>query len=241
MNTRVGLAVSLAYDEGGMLGVQVDTSSKSNGGHGRYVVGSFGIIGRPKPANDEGGSLTLFGDEGKEGFAWCGFDNRDLEKAPPLTDGSVALYNSDGAYHLLDAVAQTATLYIPADEGAHMMTVGKTASGKHIFELLHSNGSRFTLGETETVWRGTGDGFIMIKGSNITANGTFKAGSADFGGGAGVPLATAAGLIAAINSLAAPFAGGGGSPATCAQIATLLTGLAAALGGPAATTKLTAI
>jgi hypothetical protein len=237
---QIGTALAVSYDENGMLGVQVDGHGENAAGHGRYSVGSFGIVGRPKSANDDGGALTLYADEGKEGFAWCGFDHRDLTKVPPLTEGSVAVVNSDGAYQLLDCELQTYTLYVPVDDSVHTIIAGKTATGKRIVRMMHANASHFSLNETDSIWQGNGNAFLRIKGDNITANGTFKGGSGDFGGGAGVPLVNAPAFALAVTACVAAFSGGG-APATQAQVAAMLTALAAALSGTAGTTMLKAL
>jgi hypothetical protein len=238
---ELATAIALAYDENGMLGVQTDAHGENVAGHGRYHVGSFGLIGRPLPANGSGGAITLISDEGKEGFAWVGFDARDLTKAPPLTDGSVALYNSAGQFLGLDYKEETGTWYVPVGSGAHVLTIGKTGSGKKIIDLLHVNGSHFTLGEDDTVWRGNGNAYLQIKGDNITANGTFKSGSGDFGGGAGLPVTNAVALAAAVSAMASAAAMTGGSPVTGAALAALLNTLAAAISSTCSTTRLTAI
>jgi hypothetical protein len=238
---RLGTAVAISYDENGMLGVQVDGNGNNAAGHGRYSIGTFGLIGRPRPANDQGGSHTLHSDEGDEGFAWCGFDNRDLDKVPALTDGSVAVYNSDGAHHLLDAVAQTSTLYVPVDDAAHMVMVGKSASGKKIIDILHANGSHFTLGEDDSIWRGNGNAFLRIVGDDITANGTFKGGSGDFGGGAGQPVVNATLLATVLDALAVPLNAAGVAPVVSSALGAALQAIAVALRTTAGTTMLKAL
>jgi hypothetical protein len=124
-----------------------------------------------------------------------------------------------------------------------MLTIGKTGSGKHIIDFLHSNGSRFTLGEEDTLWRSKGNAFIRMKGDNITANGTFKGGSADFGGGAGMPLVNASAFSTALTALSGALKAPGVSsaPLTGGALAALIDALVAAVSGACSTTMLKAL
>jgi hypothetical protein len=199
---------------------------------------NFGFAARPVDATNGTGCNGFYSLDGE--FAWLGHDARFTDKCPPLTPGSAAMWNSDGSYQVLDAEAQTSTQYVKVGDSAHMITVGKTGSGKTVIDILSASGARFTLGDEDTLWRCQGNAFIRMKGDNITANGTFKGGSADFGGGAGLPVVNATALATAVTATIAAFSGGG-APATQAQVAAMLTAIAAALTGPAATTMLKAL
>lgn len=143
---QLGTAVSLEYDESSMLGVQVDAHGENAAGNARYVIGSYGLIGRPLPADKDGsGAHVLYCDEAKSGFAWVGIDHRDLSKLPKINDGSSGLYNSRGSYILLDYKSKTATIHIVRSSGSHDVTIGTDTGGKDVIELKHSGGATLTL------------------------------------------------------------------------------------------------
>lgn len=245
LSFQVGTAVSLGYDENRMLGVQVDAHGENAGDNGRFCLGSYGLIGRPLAANDEGlGAPVLYADEGREGFAWVGFDHRDLEIAPPLTDGSVALYNSRGAFWLLDYDTETATFYVPMDDGAkaHCFVVGKDANGKRATELRHSDGGYFRIDENSAVIRHNGNGYIEIKGDKINLNGQLNNPSGgSFGGPASQPVVNATALAAAMSTAATAISALGGSPVKGTDLAPIMATLAAAISSACATVSLKAI
>jgi hypothetical protein len=204
-NFQLGTSVAIAYGEGGFLGVQTDGFGENSGVHGRDVIGQFGLIGRPLDASEGKGALTLFADEGAEGFAWIGFDVRDAEKCPPLSGGSAALYNSRGAYQLLDYETETSTLYVPINEGAkaHMIQVGNDSNGKAVVDIRHADGMAVIMLENSlTIKNAAGDAYIELNDSGIVLNGNTKAvGGIDIGGGAAMPLALGPPLVTYLEAL----------------------------------------
>lgn len=146
-NFQLGTSVAIAYGEGGFLGVQTDGFGENSGVHGRDVIGQFGLIGRPLDASEGKGALTLFADEGAEGFAWVGYDCRDAEKWPELSSGSVALVNSKGAWIWLDYEKETIEIKVPMDDGenTHVVTIGKDESSVRTIKLTHSDGMTVTM------------------------------------------------------------------------------------------------
>jgi hypothetical protein len=210
---QLGTAVAIAYDENGMLGVQADSHGEKGGG-GRYVIGAYGLIGRPMPANDpetnaQLGASCLYADEGPEGFAWLGFDPRDLDKAPPLSDGSVALMNSRGSFFLLDRDTDTATLYQVRSDGtkAHTFVMGQDSNGKEYIELRHTNGAYCAITETSAVLRHSGNALIEVKSDSINLNGKVNTtASMSIGGAAAQSVPLMPQLLAYLTALEAVLA-----------------------------------
>lgn len=205
-NFQLGVATSCAYGDGGFLGVHTDLFGKTApGGSGRDVLGVFGVVGRPLDAEGDKGALTLFGDEGAEGFAWVGYDCRDAEKWPPLSSGSVALVNSRGAYQLLDYETETSTLYVPIEEGAkaHMIQVGNDSNGKAVVDIRHADGMAVIMLENSlTIKNAAGDAYIELNDSGIVLNGNTKAvGGIDIGGGTALPLVLGPPLVSYLQAL----------------------------------------
>lgn len=235
LSFQLGTAISIAYDENGMLGVQVDGHGDNAGGAGRYAIGSFGLIGRPLPATEDGlGAVALYCDEGRDGFAWIGFDYRDQTKVPPLSDGSVALYNSGGQFWLLDYEAETATLYVPMDDAskAHTIVAGKDSNGKRYIEMRHSDGGYITITEDSVVVRHAGNAYIEIKGDEIALNGTANTTAGlNVGGAAAQPVTNNTLLTAAIGAVASAATATGSAPVTGASLGALLGGLVTAMSG----------
>jgi hypothetical protein len=202
---QIGTAVAVAYGEDGFLGVQCDGFGKSPGANGRHVVGQFGLMGRPLDADGETGALCLFADEGQEGFAWIGFDGRASANVPPLTRGSTVLYNSRGAYQLLDHETETSTLYVPIAGGikAHLMQIGKDSNDKAVIDIRHADGMAIIMLEHSLVIKNAaGDAYIELNDSGIVLNGNTKAvGGLDVGGGAALPITLAPPLVAYLQAL----------------------------------------
>jgi hypothetical protein len=206
LDFQLGTAIALAYDENSMLGVQVDGHGMNPGVHGRYVVGMYGLVGRPLDATDEGGALCLYADEGSEGFAWCGFDHRDLSKVPAMSGGSWCLCNSRGSFVLQDYESESTTIYVPIEDGAkaHKILVGNDGAGKPTIDILHSSGACITMTDTEVLIRHTGNGFVQIKGDDVIINGTAKIVSGlDVGGGVSIPFTLATPLATYLTALEA--------------------------------------
>ena len=238
---QVGTAVAIAYDENGMLGVQTDAHGDTAGSPMRYHVGVFGSLARPLDADDDGGALALYSDEGRDGFAWFGHDHRDLSRLPQVSGGSNGYANSLGAFFLQDYATATTTIYQPIANRtkAHKILVGVDGNDVPTIDLLHSSGACLTITDTEAMLRHTGNAYVEVKGSNVTLNGAVNAPTGiSVGGAAAQPLVNATALAAALTALAAPFTSGGVTPVPSSAIGALLTGIAAALTGAAGTQML---
>jgi len=233
---QLGTAVAVAYDETGMLGVQTDGFGEAPGVHGRAQVGMYGLISRPLDANADGeGALCLFVDEGKEGFAWCGFDGRDLEKIPPASGGSSGLYNSKGSFFLQDYDTETTTFYVPIEGGAkaHLLQIGFDSSDppKRVVDLRHADGMSITMLENSvTIKNAAGDAYIEINASGIVLNGNTKiVGGADIGGVGGQPLINLTLFETWLAALGSAIGATGATPLTGASLGALFNSAALAL------------
>lgn len=190
---QVGTAVAVAYDENGMLGVQTDAHGETAGSPMRYHVGVFGSLARPLDADDDGGALTLYSDEGRDGFAWFGSDHRDLPRLPQVSGGSNGIANSLGAMFLQDYATATTTIYQPIANRtkAHKVLIGVDGNDVPTIDLLHSSGACLTITDTESLLRHSGDGYVEVKGDDVTLNGSVNAPTGFSVGGAAaqsVPL-----------------------------------------------------
>ena len=190
---QVGTAVAIAYDENGMLGVQTDAHGDTAGSPMRYHVGVFGSLARPLDADDDGGALTLYSDEGRDGFAWFGSDHRDLPRLPQVSGGSNGIANSLGAMFLQDYATATTTIYQPIANRtkAHKILIGVDGNDVPTIDLLHSSGACLTITDTESVLRHSGNGYVEVKGDDVTLNGAVNAPTGFSVGGAAaqsVPL-----------------------------------------------------
>lgn len=208
---QVGTAVAVAYGEGGFLGVQPDGFGDNPGTNARHSLGIYGVISRPLDADENGvGALCLWGDEGAEGFAWMGFDPRDVSRVPPASGGSSGIYNSRGSFILLDHATNTSTWFVPIEFDAsgnatksHGIQVGYDANDKACINLTHADGMSVSLIANGVVIKNAaGDAYVEVGANGIVLNGNVKlVGGLDVGGGAALPVTLAPALIQYLSAL----------------------------------------
>jgi hypothetical protein len=202
MDLWVGTAIAVAEDENGMLGVQVDGFGDNPTGHGRYHIGVYGLISKPLPASKDGlGPGVLYGDEGAEGFAWIGFDPRDLEKVPVLSLGSSGLVNSRGSYIAQDYESETTTIVGKRANGTkqHKITIGDDGNGGDVITIEHWGGPKITMTDDEiTVSAPT----VHVNSPNVRLGSSPGKAVATVGDGVAVTISAAS--IAAMVAPGAP-------------------------------------
>jgi hypothetical protein len=202
---QMGTVIGTAYDENGMLGVQTDGMGANPTAHARYHVGMFGYLARPLPTTlDSEGAACLFVDEGSEGFAWIGADDRDLARMPLVSSGSNGIANSLGAFYLADYETETTTIYQPilGSTTAHKILIGVDGEGAPTIDILHSSKACLTFTDDEVTLRHSGNGLIKIKGDAVEINGTFNVGASfTVGGLAAQSVPVMPGLLAYLSAL----------------------------------------
>jgi hypothetical protein len=202
MHREFRTAITTGYTREKFLAVQCDAHGTEPGEGFSKVVSPFGLASRPLDAqNDNGnykGSIVASDTEGSsEQFSWCLYDVRLASKIPPLTKGSSALYNSAGAFVLLDVDNEVELHYVPQGANkAHAVTIGKTSSGASVICLQHADKAFLQLTADDAQLRGPGSAFVQVKGSDINLNGNGKVlGSLQVGGSAAQPVINATAFI----------------------------------------------
>lgn len=202
----LGTAVHTAYDDEGWIGVRLDGYGEEESGMGDSELQTqFGFTSRPVDRDDAGGCDILYAHAGNsESFAWLGTDRRYTNKCPPLFQGSSAQWNSHGGFFLLDTEQDTATLYVPMGNEAHVVTVGVDANAEKVISLQHSNGSYITVNKDGITMRGVGDAFANINGNKVALNGEVTTtASMTVGGVAALSVAKADPIVAYLSALEA--------------------------------------
>jgi hypothetical protein len=207
---RLVTAQSSQVNADGFWGVQSDAHGK-NAAVGHFgMQHSFGFIARPVDPDANGGlgCLVLEGTEGhSEGFSWLCHDPRYYSKIPPLSQGSACMYNSAGAFIILDVDKETGIWYQLYDDSgttkAHKLTMGKDGAGVPVVELKGGEGQYLQFQDSKATLRGTGNASIKLDGNNCDLNGTANvAGSLTVATGT-IPVALSAPLVSYLTALEA--------------------------------------
>jgi hypothetical protein len=236
------------YDADGFLGIQVDPDGDSEGTEGlSHAHHPFGFFGRPKDpdTSDNGpnyGAVAAHWTDGDEKHAICLEDPRDVDKIPPHSKGSVGVYNSKGSFILLDHDQETATWYVPMDDGAraHCITIGKDGNGKEVIDIAAANGACLTILEDEvTLSNAGGTAFLTLDADGIKISGNVKlVGGLDVGGTGALAMVLGPQFLIWANAVAAalnavPITGQAISAATTALNAVVqTTGMSMAKSAP---------
>ena len=222
MHREYRTAIATGYTKERFLAVQCDAHGTNPGEGFSPMMFPFGFLARNLDPDNEGGNykgaIVATDTEGtSEQFSWVLHDVRLASKLPPMTKGSSALYNSAGAFVLLDVDAEVELHYVPQGANkAHAVTIGKTSTGKSVITLQHADNAFLMLDETSAQMRGPGSAYVEVLADAVNINGNQKIlGSLGIGGAAGVipaalatPLQTyLTGLEVALQALATAIDG----------------------------------
>jgi hypothetical protein len=159
----------------------------------------FGFASFPRDPDVDDDKLPIPGkacdvwveDVGEDTHGHLGRDPRFMGGVPKLTGGSSCQYAATGSFLLLDGSVDdgTMTLYVPlpGDEKAHVVTVGKDATGKASLGLVHCDGMAIMMLDGKLVMKNA-DGSSYYE---LGAGGHVLSGNALVNGGliAGNPAA----------------------------------------------------
>lgn len=236
MSREFRTAITTGYTAEKFLAVQCDAHGDNPGEGFQLLVAPYGFVSRPVDAdNDNGnyrGGIVATDTEGaSEQFSWCLHDVRIASKLPPLTKGSAALYNSAGAFILLDTDNEVELHYVPQGTSkAHAVTIGKTSTGKSVICLQHADKPFLQLDSERAQLRGPGNAYLEVLDKSVNINGSGKVlGSFAVGGTEAQPTLNATLFATWWEAVSSAVSAQGTTPLTGATLGAVLQGLGAAL------------
>lgn len=241
METDVSVALVSEYDDEGVLTAQAGGFGPGDVGQSPFeVLQPYGDISRPLDSDEnDGASAFVMREASDRTSVMLLSDVRMLDLAPQSSKGSKGFVNARGAYVVADYDTETLTAYVPMDEAtkAHLISVGKDTNGVPVVELVHADGQSLSMLDGHATLSGPGGGaYVSVGSDSVVINGDVRlVGGLALGGPEAQSLLVASLTQAVLTSVAASLSASPGTPVTNGSLASVLSGVAAALSGASTT------